>query len=98
MATWQVSTLPSRPHHCRATPTDSRPDLGNPEGSNTNTPSACPKWVLTWSINAWRNGASSHVSQPMKPCRGRRDWPKRYAIDDTVVKILCHVYPLRAWC
>ena len=41
-ATWQLSTLPSRPHHCRATPTDSRPDLGKPEGSKTITPSASP--------------------------------------------------------
>src|SRR5205807_1796031 len=80
MATGQGSTWPSRPHHCRAPPTDSRPDFGNPEGSHPNTPSAWPTWVLTWLINPGRNGSSSHASQPMKPCRGRRDWPKRYAI------------------
>ena len=27
-ATWQLSTLPSRPHHCRATPTERSPCLG----------------------------------------------------------------------
>ena len=60
--------------------------LGNPEGSNTNTPAAVPKWVLTWRINSERNGASSHSSQPMQPCRGRRDWPKRYAIDSLFLR------------
>ena len=50
-----------------ATPTDSRPELGNPEGSNTHTPSPWPKCLATWSRNSPRKGASSHVSQPMKP-------------------------------
>src|SRR6266571_2673542 len=63
----ELSTLPRRPHHCLATPTDSRPDLGNPEGSNTNTPSPCPKCFVTWPRNSSRKGASSHASQPMKP-------------------------------
>ena len=30
--TWQFSTLPSRPHHRLATPTDLVPFFGNPEG------------------------------------------------------------------
>jgi len=73
--------LPRRPPHGLATPTDSRPDLGNPAGSHTTTPSPGPKCVLTWPLNASRQGASSYASQPMKPCSGRRDWPKRSAID-----------------
>ena len=32
MATWQLSTLPSRPHHCRATPTDLFARLGKARG------------------------------------------------------------------
>ena len=42
MPTWQLSTLPSRPHHCRCTPTDSVPFLGKAEGSKTSTPSGSP--------------------------------------------------------
>src|SRR5229473_3753053 len=72
MATWQFSTLPRRPHHCRATPTDSRPDLGNAEGSKTSTPSAWPKCWPTWLRNVCRKGASSQSSQPIKPCNPKR--------------------------
>ena len=32
MPTWQLSTLPARPHHCRATPTDALPCLRTPDG------------------------------------------------------------------
>ena len=42
MPTWQFSILPSRPHHCRCTPTDSVPFLGKADGSKTSTPSASP--------------------------------------------------------
>ena len=34
-----MSCLPSRPHHCRATPHDSLPDLGKPLGSRIRTAS-----------------------------------------------------------
>ena len=33
--TWPLSTFPSRPSHCRCTPTEAVPFLGNPEGSKT---------------------------------------------------------------
>ncbi len=36
---WQLSTLPNRPLHCRATPTDFVPFLANADGPNTITPS-----------------------------------------------------------
>ena len=42
MPTWPLSTFPSRPSHCRCTPTEAVPFLANPEGSNTITPSGVP--------------------------------------------------------
>ncbi len=38
--TWPLATLPSAPHHCRATPTDARPCLGKSRPSTLSAPVA----------------------------------------------------------
>ena len=45
MPTWPLSTLPSRPSHCRCTPAEAPPFLANPEGSKTITPSGVHELV-----------------------------------------------------
>src|SRR5438270_868495 len=58
MPTWQLSSLPSRPHHCRCTPTDALPFLGKAEGSKTSTPSDSPNCVQTCRASSARRGRS----------------------------------------
>ena len=63
--TWQFSILPSRPHHCRATPTELAPFLAKAEGSNTITPSGSPNSAPTWVARTLSKGASAHGTCPM---------------------------------
>lgn len=69
---YQYCMLYSRPHHCRATPTDCLPDLGKPEGSKTITPSSRPNCSPTCSTSFSRKGSSSQSDMPRNHCKGMR--------------------------
>ncbi len=72
--TWRLSTLPSRTHHCRWTPTDMVPLSGNAEGSKTITASGTPESSPTWRARVDSNGVRSQGTSPgdfCKPWRSR---------------------------
>src|SRR5208283_4671325 len=58
-ATWQLSTLPSRPDHCRATPTERSPCLAKLLSSMINVPAGLPpnsrsaSWLICASTGSW---------------------------------------------
>ena len=61
--TWPLSTLPSRPSHCRCTPAEASPFLANPEGSKTITPSGVPISRPTWPASSRSSGRCSQVGR-----------------------------------
>src|SRR5262249_27021988 len=68
--TWQLSTLPRRPHHWRPTPHDSVPFLGNALGSMTTTPSGSANASRTCVRNSAITASSSHLPAPTKNWTG----------------------------
>ena len=67
--TWPLSTLPSRPSHCRCTPTEAAPFLGKPEGSKMITPSGEPSSRPAWRASSRSSGRWSQADEPTKCCR-----------------------------
>ena len=84
-----VVDFPQRPHHCRATPTDSRPDFGNAEGSNTNTPSPCPELRANLVKQRLSQGGIVPVGPADEALQPQAVSPNIQAIDSTFSA--CHV-------
>jgi hypothetical protein len=80
---WQFSTFPSRPHHWRATPTDSVPFFGIAEPSTTSAPCGSPISSPTSWCRRPRSGPWSQGLTPTKCCSWRRSTPCASAIGST---------------